>query len=128
MDAVETRYVRSETGWIAYQVVGSGPVDVVVVRPTLFPIDLMRWPSVVTTPIVGLRRQRSTSSSRSPRTTVSSAGARGRARDDARPLRPDRVTQCGDVSRCVTRSRGLFADLDAADEVVHSPARVALSS
>ena len=41
MDAVETRYVRSETGWIAYQVVGSGPVDVVVVRPALFPIDLM---------------------------------------------------------------------------------------
>jgi len=41
VDAVETRYVRSETGWIAYQVVGSGPVDVVVVRPTLFPIDLM---------------------------------------------------------------------------------------
>jgi class 3 adenylate cyclase/pimeloyl-ACP methyl ester carboxylesterase len=41
VDAVETRYVRSETGWIAYQVVGSGSVDVVVVRPALFPIDLM---------------------------------------------------------------------------------------
>jgi pimeloyl-ACP methyl ester carboxylesterase len=41
VEAVETRYVRSETGWIAYQVVGSGPVDVVVVRPALFPIDLM---------------------------------------------------------------------------------------
>jgi hypothetical protein len=38
VDAVETRYVRSDTGWIAYQVVGSGPVDVVVVRPALFPI------------------------------------------------------------------------------------------
>ena len=47
VDADEIRYVRSETGWIAYQVVGSGPVDVVVVRPALFPVDLMwddpRW-------------------------------------------------------------------------------------
>jgi hypothetical protein len=34
VDAVETRYVRSDTGWIAYQVLGSGPV----VRPVLFPI------------------------------------------------------------------------------------------
>ena len=41
MDAVETHYVRSETGWIAYQVVGSGPVDVVVCRPALFSVDLM---------------------------------------------------------------------------------------
>ncbi|MET1001967.1 MAG: adenylate/guanylate cyclase domain-containing protein [Acidimicrobiia bacterium] len=41
MDAVETQYVRSETGWIAYQVVGSGPVDVVVCRPALFSVDLM---------------------------------------------------------------------------------------
>jgi class 3 adenylate cyclase len=41
VDDVETRYVKSEAGWIAYQVVGSGPVDVLVVRPMLFPIDLM---------------------------------------------------------------------------------------
>ncbi len=41
MDEVETRYVKSDTGWIAYQVVGSGPVDVLVVRPSMFPIDLM---------------------------------------------------------------------------------------
>ena len=41
MDEVETRFVRSDAGWIAYQVVGSGPVDVLVVRPSMFPVDLM---------------------------------------------------------------------------------------
>ena len=41
MDDVETRYVKSDAGWIAYQVVGSGPVDVLAVRPSMFPIDLM---------------------------------------------------------------------------------------
>lgn len=41
MDEVETRYVKSDAGWIAYQVVGSGPLDVLVVKPSMFPIDLM---------------------------------------------------------------------------------------
>ena len=41
MDDVETRYVKCDTGWIAYQVVGSGPLDVLVVKPSMFPIDLM---------------------------------------------------------------------------------------
>src|SRR5438128_257189 len=41
VDEVETRYVTSDAGWIAYQVVGSGPVDVLVFRPFSCPIDLM---------------------------------------------------------------------------------------
>jgi class 3 adenylate cyclase len=40
VDEVETRYVCSDAGWIAYQVVGSGPVDVLVAKPW-FPVDLM---------------------------------------------------------------------------------------
>ena len=41
MEEAETRYVRSETGWIAYQVIGEGRVDALVSKPVLFPIDLM---------------------------------------------------------------------------------------
>ena len=38
---VATSYAKSAAGWIAYQVVGSGPVDILVHKPALFPIDLM---------------------------------------------------------------------------------------
>ena len=38
----ETRYARSSDGsQIAYQVIGDGPVDVLVVAPTFIPIDLL---------------------------------------------------------------------------------------
>ena len=38
----ETRYARNASGdHVAYQVVGDGPIDVLVSRPTLFPVDLM---------------------------------------------------------------------------------------
>ena len=42
MDAVETRFAKTAGGGhVAYQVVGNGPVDVLVTRPPVFPIDLM---------------------------------------------------------------------------------------
>jgi class 3 adenylate cyclase/pimeloyl-ACP methyl ester carboxylesterase len=38
----ETRYASNADGdHVAYQVVGDGPIDVLVNRPTLFPVDLM---------------------------------------------------------------------------------------
>jgi pimeloyl-ACP methyl ester carboxylesterase len=40
--AIETRFATSADGdHVAYQVVGDGPIDVLVNRPTLFPVDLM---------------------------------------------------------------------------------------
>jgi class 3 adenylate cyclase len=41
VNEVETRYVKSETGWIAYQVVGAAPVDVLVAKLVFYPVDLM---------------------------------------------------------------------------------------
>ena len=42
MDAVETRFAKTAGGGhVAYQVVGDGPIDVLVTRPPVFPIDLM---------------------------------------------------------------------------------------
>ena len=41
MIAPETRFAQSERGWIAYQVVGDGPVTLLVCKPTSFPVDLM---------------------------------------------------------------------------------------
>ena len=41
-DVVETRFALSQGGeHVAYQVVGNGPIDVLVVRTSLFPVDLM---------------------------------------------------------------------------------------
>jgi class 3 adenylate cyclase len=41
-DEPTTRYARAATGgYVAYQVVGDGPVDVLVNHPPVFPIDLM---------------------------------------------------------------------------------------
>jgi hypothetical protein len=41
-DVPETRYAQAAGGgYVAYQVVGDGPIDVLVNRPTSFPIDLM---------------------------------------------------------------------------------------
>src|SRR5262245_64015615 len=38
----ETRYARSSDGsQIAYQVIGDGPMDVVVASPSFIPVDLM---------------------------------------------------------------------------------------
>jgi class 3 adenylate cyclase len=37
----ETVYAKTSGGWIGYQVVGAGPPDVLVSRPSFFPIDLM---------------------------------------------------------------------------------------
>src|SRR3989442_12920220 len=37
----ETRYAKTGGGWIAFQVVGSGPVDVLVLKQSFFPVDLM---------------------------------------------------------------------------------------
>src|SRR3974390_350835 len=37
----ETRYADTSAGSIAYQVVGDGPIDVLVVHSAGFPIDLM---------------------------------------------------------------------------------------
>ena len=38
----ETRFAETADGHsIAYQVIGDGPIDVLVSRPTLFPVDLM---------------------------------------------------------------------------------------
>jgi class 3 adenylate cyclase/pimeloyl-ACP methyl ester carboxylesterase len=47
-DVPETRFAESPGGRIAYQVVGDGPIDVLVSHAPLFPIDLM-WdePSLV---------------------------------------------------------------------------------
>jgi hypothetical protein len=44
----ETRFAETPGGRIAYQVVGDGPIDVLVTHTPLFPIDLM-WdePSLV---------------------------------------------------------------------------------
>ena len=39
--APETQFAQSERGWIAYQVVGDGPVTLLVCKHTSFPIDLM---------------------------------------------------------------------------------------
>jgi class 3 adenylate cyclase len=41
MNDVETRHANSASGRIAYQVVGDGPVTILVYKPALFPIDLM---------------------------------------------------------------------------------------
>jgi class 3 adenylate cyclase len=42
MNGVETRFAQSTRGeYVAYQVVGDGPIDVLVVRPAMFPVDLM---------------------------------------------------------------------------------------
>ena len=42
VDAPETRYAETAGGdYVAYQAVGDGPMDVLVTRPTLFPVDLM---------------------------------------------------------------------------------------
>jgi class 3 adenylate cyclase len=41
VDEVETRFARRGDEQIAYQLVGSGPVDVLVAKPQFFPIDLM---------------------------------------------------------------------------------------
>ena len=41
-DVPETRYAKTAAGGhVAYQVVGAGPIDVLVNRPTSFPVDLM---------------------------------------------------------------------------------------
>ena len=41
-DVAETRYATvTGGGHVAYQVVGSGPVDVLVTKTPLFPVDLM---------------------------------------------------------------------------------------
>jgi class 3 adenylate cyclase/pimeloyl-ACP methyl ester carboxylesterase len=41
-DAPETRYAKTVAGgYVAFQVVGNGPIDVLVTHPTVFPIDLM---------------------------------------------------------------------------------------
>src|SRR6516162_2608718 len=47
-EAPETRYAETAVGRIAYQVVGDGPLDVLVTHSPVFPIDLM-WdePSLV---------------------------------------------------------------------------------
>jgi hypothetical protein len=44
----ETRFAQTPGGRIAYQVVGDGPIDVLVTHSPFFPIDLM-WdePSLV---------------------------------------------------------------------------------
>jgi len=44
----ETRFAETSGGYIAYQVVGDGPVDILVAHTAAFPIDLM-WeePSLV---------------------------------------------------------------------------------
>ncbi len=41
MNEGETRWAWSETGWVAYQVVGDGPVTILAYKPTIFPLDLM---------------------------------------------------------------------------------------
>ena len=41
MEGVETRYAATETGKIAYQLVGDGPIDVIVEPRPWLPIDLM---------------------------------------------------------------------------------------
>ena len=41
-DAVETKFATTaEGGHVAYQAIGDGPIDVLVTRMPLFPIDLM---------------------------------------------------------------------------------------
>ncbi|GAC1589904.1 MAG: adenylate/guanylate cyclase domain-containing protein [Acidimicrobiales bacterium] len=40
-DIPETRYAETNVGRIAYQIVGDGPVDLLVAHPANFPIDLM---------------------------------------------------------------------------------------
>jgi len=41
-DASETRYAKTAAGgYVAYQVIGNGPIDVLVTHVTAFPIDLM---------------------------------------------------------------------------------------
>jgi class 3 adenylate cyclase len=41
-DVPETRYAKTAAGgYVAYQVVGDGSIDVVVTNPTVFPVDLM---------------------------------------------------------------------------------------
>jgi hypothetical protein len=42
MSAPETGYAQSATGRVGYQIVGAGPPDVLVTKPTYLPIDLMR--------------------------------------------------------------------------------------
>jgi len=37
----ETAFARGRDGWVAYQVVGDGPIDILVSKPWFFPIDLM---------------------------------------------------------------------------------------
>ncbi|GAC1578860.1 MAG: hypothetical protein NVS3B5_11690 [Sphingomicrobium sp.] len=37
----KTQYAETNVGRIAYQIVGDGPVDVLVNHPPSFPIDLM---------------------------------------------------------------------------------------
>jgi class 3 adenylate cyclase len=37
----ETVYAKASGGSVAYQVVGAGPPDVLVIKPTFFPVDLM---------------------------------------------------------------------------------------
>jgi pimeloyl-ACP methyl ester carboxylesterase len=41
-DVPETRYAKTAAGgYVAYQVVGNGPIDVLVTHPNVFPVDLM---------------------------------------------------------------------------------------
>lgn len=37
----ETEYAKTGVGWIAYQVVGRGPPDLLVIKPAFLPVDLM---------------------------------------------------------------------------------------
>jgi pimeloyl-ACP methyl ester carboxylesterase len=41
VSAPETVYAKTSAGRIGYQVLGTGPVDVLVVKPVFFPLDLM---------------------------------------------------------------------------------------
>ena len=42
MDVPETRFAQTPDGrHVAYQVVGSGPIDVLITRPTAFGVDMM---------------------------------------------------------------------------------------
>ncbi len=41
MNEGDTRYSKSDAGWIAYQAIGDGPVTILVYKPVIFPVDLM---------------------------------------------------------------------------------------
>jgi pimeloyl-ACP methyl ester carboxylesterase len=41
VSAPETVYAKTSDGWLAHQVVGAGPPDVLVAKPPWLPIDLM---------------------------------------------------------------------------------------